>query len=298
MIGDAFNNFLNVLLGSALPTVTIEATKTFLCLENEKSNQLSRSSLYTLAKDVALDHEHEIIHLMTLIEESRGALAQAKRQTEIINALAIDSSFIPDEFLKPHKVSTFSPSDPNRIALYETLAAVMVERDEAQSQLMAERVFHTHELDQEQRKVDMLEKKIEYYKMVLNEGTASAASFFLGQEEVPNKNSLGKIEQTMIQNVDAELMELCRQLSSEISTRVSSELEVLRLKESRRIEREMEYIERKTRDNEMNDYNKQLQEIETEKDDALKEAAKWKQAFEKLVAIDSQRDKQIDFKLV
>ncbi len=280
--------FINALLSYPLPTFPFNLVVKFLrmqefvpdtlesSLDSEASNLVSEEKLW--------DYESELVNIVSLVESCRGAIHQTKRQTVLVNKLATEvfsSVTSAKEEIKylpsPSKYST---------ALHDALMAVMAERDEAQSQLVAERVFHTHQLDQEQRKIQVLEKKVHYLEKLNNEDSASAAAFFLGQEEIPNKYTLGKIEEKMVQNVDAELMELCRQLSSEISLRVSSELEILRLKESRKIERETESVERKMLDDQVAHYKQKMEEALAERDSAIKETEKWKKSFENIVAAD------------
>lgn len=228
--------------------------------------------------------ERKLSDILSLIENCSYVISKAKRQATI--AASLSSEPVACSTIKMLNHCYSSSSNQYSIAVHDALMAVMGDRDEAQSQLMAERVFHTHELDQERRKVEMLEKKVEYLRKVNNSESASAAAFFLGQEDIPSRNSLGKIEQTMVQNVDAELMELCRQLSSEISIRVSLELEVLRLKESQRIEREMENRERKELHDQINLYKEKIEEVMAERDSLRVEAEKWKKSFEKIVSVD------------
>lgn len=290
LTGDISEQFINAILSEPLPTIVFQLSVVFLCMQNqaiiESTELIGESRPNSLSDSLSLpDYERDFAQIVSLVQTCKGTISHANRQAVLANKLASERL---DCSIKSKKQQvTLAPIQKKySIALHDALLAVMVERDGAQSQLMAERVFHTHELDQERRKIEMLEKKIDYLKKALNEGSSSAAAFFLGQEEIPNKNSLNKIEKSMVQNVDAELMELCRQLSSEISSRVSSELEVLRLRESRKIEREMESVERKMLDDQVNYYKKKMEEAQAERDTAIRETVKWKTSFEKLVAID------------
>ena len=237
--------------------------------------------------DNCFDCEHEFLNIETLIQSCKVAITKAERQSLLASRLSKEVHSIR----KPQSQSVdwtnhnLGQAQWNRNdSLHDALMTVMAERDGAQSQLMAERVFHTHELDQERRKVEVLEKKIEVHKKLNNEDSASAAAFFLGTEEVPHKNSLGKIEKAMVQNVDAELMELCRQLSSEIATRVSTELEILRLKESRRIELETEKKHRQALSEELITYKEKMEQALLERDHFKAEADKWKRSFTNVIA--------------
>lgn len=237
--------------------------------------------------DNHFDCEQEFLNIVALVQGCKVAITQAERQSLLASRLSKDVYVIkkPQLQLLQRKNHNLGQTQWNHTdSLHDALMTVMAERDGAQSQLMAERVFHTHELDQERRKIEVLEKKIEVLKKLNNEDSASAAAFFLGTEEVPNKNSLGKIEKAMVQNVDAELMELCRQLSSEIATRVSTELEILRLKESRRIELETEKKQRQVLGEELNRYKEKMEEALLERDHFKAEAEKWKKSFTNAIA--------------
>ena len=139
--------------------------------------------------------ERKFSEILSLIENCSCAISKAKRQATIADSLS--SEPVPCSTIKMLNDCNSCSSKQYSLAVHDTLMAVMGDRDEAQSQLMAERVFHTHELDQERRKVEMLEKKVEYLRKVNNSESASAAAFFLGQEDIPSKNSLLKIEQTI-----------------------------------------------------------------------------------------------------
>ena len=281
------------MLSSPLPTYPFNIFVDFFSIPNfvtdtQDSNVIGESKIPEEGNDSPTqNYDDEFQQFFALIQNCRNAVSQASRQTAIASALSVQERCVQrkEEKLETNK-STFSASNEFSIALHEALMAVMVERDEAQSELVAERVFHTHELDQERRRNEMLEKKIEYMEKLANEDSASAAAFFLGQEEIPNKHTLGKIERAMVQNVDAELMELCRQLSSEISMRVSSELEILRLKESRKIERETDSAERKILEEKVKFFKEKMEEAQAERDAAMKESESWKKSFGEIVSID------------
>lgn len=232
---------------------------------------------------LTFDCDKEFSHILALVESSKVAISHAEQQSLLASRLSKEVRNTTKLQLETPKSSSHLQLQHD-VALHNALMTVMAERDGAQSQLMAERIFHMHELDQERRKVDVLEKKVEVLKRVNNEDSVSAAAFFLGTEEVPNKNSLGKIEKTMVQNVDAELMELCRQLSSEISTRVSTELEILRLKESRRIEIEAEKREREILNEELKVYKKKMEDAISERNQFKVETEKWKSSFETVIS--------------
>jgi hypothetical protein len=285
------------MLSNQLPTFPFNVFVNFFGIQDRATHSLEsiidEERPNPINDETLRDYERNFAKIASIVQSCRSAISQTMRQTVLVNALASEAFHYS---ATSKKTEVAYPPSPNKysVALHNALMAVMAERDEAQSQLLAERVFHTHELDQERRKIELLEKKIEYLEKLMNEDSASAAAFFLGQEEIPNKNSLGRIEQKMVQNVDAELMELCRQLSSEISMRVSSELEILRLKESRKIERETEGVERTMLDEQVRFYKQKMEEAQAERDAAMSEAKKWKTSFEKVIAIDQNSEQLVE----
>jgi len=290
VICGALEEFINALLSNPLPTFPFNLVVNFLHMQeyipDTMESTFDGTSSKLVSEERLWDYESELAKIVSLVESCRGAIHQTRRQTVLVNRLATEVFSSTTKSMKEEIKYLPSPSKYS-MALHDALMSVMAERDEAQSQLVAERVFHTHQLDQEQRKIELLEKKVHYLEKLNNEDSASAAAFFLGQEEIPNKYNLGKIEEAMVQNVDAELMELCRQLSSEISLRVSSELEILRLKESRKIERETESVERKMLDDQVTHYKQKMEEALAQRDAAIQETEKWKKSFENIVAVDS-----------
>jgi regulator of replication initiation timing len=288
-IGEPLELFFNAILSTPLPKVTFQMTVNFFNIQDrtlfESLGTVIDVEIATPLTNLSPNEvERKLSDILSLIENCNYAISKAKRQASIAASLSSEP-FVCSNVKTPNNCYS-SSSNQYSIVVHDTLMAIMGDRDEAQSQLMAERIFHTHELDQERRKVEVLEKKLEYLHKVNNAESASAAAFFLGQEDIPSKNSLGKIEQTMVQNVDAELTELCRQLSSEISVRVALELEVLRLKESQKIEREIEIKEKQELYYQINFYKEKMEEAITERDSLRLEYEKWKKSFEKIVLVD------------
>jgi len=292
-VGESLEHFINAILSSQLPLVAFELSTTFFNLKDHKALETETllstdTEIEALKKSYSLQEINKhFVDLTSTIKNCSISISKAKRQAKITDEISI----LPfrASMKQTEQNVKLSPQTQNNFAIHEALTTAMTERDEAQSQLMAERVFHTHELDQERRKVDMLEKKVDFLKNSLIDESASAAAYFLGQENIPNKNSLGKIEKAMIQDVDAELIELCRQLSSEISMRVSKELEVVRLQESRQIEREIEKAERKKLEDEVDVYKQRLQIALEEKERLIHEVRIWKESFQKIVAIEDDK---------
>ena len=182
--------------------------------------------------------------------------------------------------------STSKSKIPNKI-MQDALASVMLERDETHSALVATRVIHVHELDQQRRKVGILESKLKFLEDSSNRDSAPAASFFLGQTTIPDITSMTRIEKQMVQSVDAELLALCRQLSSEISSRVSAELETIRLQESSIVAHAMELADRAALEEQLEFYKTKAEAESLRCEAAVQETNKWKQAFQRILQSDA-----------
>jgi len=216
-------------------------------------------------------------------------LAVSKTERQITRAQRLAAQTIKREAsdsygigIKESNTNTFTKE-----VMQDALINVMKERDEMHSHLVAFRILHTHEMDQIQRKNGLLESKLKFAEQINNKDTAPAAAFFLGQETIPDLNSMTKIEIAMVQNVDDELLALCKQLSSEISSRVAAELEVIRLKESRRIEREVETTERSNLEAEVKFFKQKFEEERNRSNAVKTEKEMWQRSFEELVQNDT-----------
>lgn len=300
IIGQTLEIFLCSLLSQPLPSYPSAQLIEFMSMQRivgtkDLGSVIDNDEPFATDNSHSFDCDKEFSNIAVLVESCKVAISQAERQSVLAGRLSRDILQIINAPQPVTQATNYvqSPQSQNDEAFHDALMTVMAERDGAQSQLLAERVFHAHELDQERRKVDILEKKIEVVKRLHNEDSASAAAFFLGTEEVPSKNSLGKIEKEMVQNVDAELMELCRQLSTEISTRVSTELEILRLKESRRIELETEKRQLDALNEELQMYKQKASDVLNERDHLKREAEKWKQCFETAISHQDNKDDDV-----
>jgi hypothetical protein len=138
-------------------------------------------------------------------------------------------------------------------AMHTALMKVMAERDEAHAQLIAANVLHVHEMEQERKKTDHLAKQLEVSQKLLKSANGGPLNFGgnnNNDNEKPEAN-LKRYQDQMTQNVEAELLSLCQQLAGEISARTAAELEIIRLKESRKLERDGEMAEKQALRNEL-----------------------------------------------
>lgn len=134
-------------------------------------------------------------------------------------------------------------------AIHMALMKVMAERDEAHAQLIAANVLHVHEMEQERKKADHLAKQLEVAQKLLRSANGGPLNF--GNDNDKPEVNLKRYQDQMTQNVEAELLSLCQQLAGEISARTAAELEIIRLKESRKLERDGELAEKQALRNEL-----------------------------------------------
>ena len=168
-IGEALEQFINALLSSPLPTFPFNLVVNFLHMQefvpDTLESELNQDAPSIVNEEKLWDYESELAKIVSLVESCRGAIHHTKRQTNLVNRLATEVFKSLSTSMKEEIKYLPSPSKYS-VALHDALMAVMAERDEAQSQLVAERVFHTHQLDQEERKIELLEKKVHYLSLI------------------------------------------------------------------------------------------------------------------------------------
>lgn len=149
-------------------------------------------------------------------------------------------------------------------AMHGALMNVMTERDDSHAQLIAASVLHMHEMERERKKVNNLTEQLTAtQKLVRAQQNAGGNAFFadkkpMVQENDDMKGKISKIQEKMIQSSEEEMLALCQQLAGEISAKTSASLEIIRLKESRNIERENERAEKEALKNELRRYKELL----------------------------------------
>jgi len=285
-VSDSLAAFIGCLLSNCLPENTYDIVVEFLKLHNTIIDLSLLDDVVHHPFDGVFQSTTEEITSPSgyahLIQKCESELIKSNYQ--ILKAKAIAST--PDQSHSTKQVDTHtSPALSSSVyneEMQEALAAVMAERDEAHVQLIASRVIHSHEMEQERRRVFVLKNKLEYTERFCNDDSGAVANFFLGQE-ITEKNSINKIEMQMIQNTDEELLALCRQLSSEISLRVSGELEILRLKERRKIDHDVNIAEQAILREEVQRCKKQLKEEAQRRQLAEDEKRRWEQSFQQLI---------------
>eukprot|EP00558_Chaetoceros_sp_UNC1202_P002688 CAMPEP_0197245550 /NCGR_PEP_ID=MMETSP1429-20130617/10305_1 /TAXON_ID=49237 /ORGANISM="Chaetoceros sp., Strain UNC1202" /LENGTH=362 /DNA_ID=CAMNT_0042706075 /DNA_START=168 /DNA_END=1256 /DNA_ORIENTATION=- len=295
--GSATSAFVSAMLANPVPTSAFNLISSFFDFrisDNDNESDAILQEPQVKISDVGTEISGISQKAFNLIHNCELALAHTERQlarTKILASQMQKNTAVTK--CEKRMECIFPDSRTMNKVMQDALLEVMVERDKGHSELVATRVFHTHEMDQQRRKIEMLESKLKFMEDMSNRESAAAAAFFLGQETIPDVNSMTRIEEEMVQNVDQELTALCRQLSSEISSRVAAELEIVRLKESRRVERNGELSDRTSIQEQLEHYKQKTEEEAARCKVAIKEKEEWRQSFQRLLELEDIDPKEI-----
>ena len=279
------SEFLNVLLDSLLPVDSITILSDFLQLTDASTNHTDRDS--TL-------REHPMV----------SATRREVERNEMANAVLSSISLCENELLRAEKQSLLSErmskltsqsdaaaplsgtlsthvdtdhprpaSNLFRDAMHSALMAVMEERDEAHARMLSAEVLHVHEMEQQRKITGNLTAELELLKESV-----------LRKKQSETKNGAETARKVDRQHdSDAELVSLCQQLAGEISARTSASLEIIRLKEGRKIEQENEAIEKKALKNEISQLRQELARERKRSYLARRESGSWRESFHEAV---------------
>ena len=122
----------------------------------------------------------------------------------------------------------------------------------------------------------------------LKESQNSSSFFGVGgnkADNIPTKALEAKIEsfeRVLAKNGDEEMAALCHQLAGEISAKTSHALEIIRLKETRELERQTESDEKQAMKDELEALKKRLEEEQKRREEVEREMNGWKSSYQKL----------------
>jgi len=281
----ALKYFFESLLSSPLPFPACNALSNFLDHSFELEDFITNEARNIQPKDIIqskdVNLKLEFKEFNSIISECERQVQECLKQGTCMQALSssLSNSFL-QKSVRIRPLVHVSPPNILHQSIHETLATVMAERDEAHAQLVAASVLHCHEMEQERKKVTHLRKKLSLLENLSQVNKSPGAPFFLGLNDIAEKDVLKKHEKEMVQNTDAEILSLCHQLSAEISARTSVELQLIRLKESINIEREAEVAQRKSLQKDLNRYKKMLYDAKQMNMKMKRENDQWKKAFE------------------
>lgn len=279
------SSFLEALTLSPLPRKVFHAVAAFLSLSDDILH-LAEVEVEKVSTNNKEDTREDIAHktLQTDLHKCEQAIVRSEnhvsRLMKISSIPSCSETSTSDNFKSN---DTFNQMRVSSKVLLNALSSALSQRDDSHSILVSSSVLHTHEMGMQLKRIDNLESKLKYIEESNDKNSAPAAAFFLGQETIPDINSLSQIEKRMVQNVEVELVELCKQLSNAISMRVAAELEIARISEVSKIEQEAHEQEKSQLEQELLQIKQQLEDEKKKRIKAEKDAEKWRDSFQTMI---------------
>jgi hypothetical protein len=280
--GRAIREFLGSMLDSTLPMDGLAALVEFLDLtgfDTDLPGSELKASFDTCLKADEIYGQN----LVTLSEGTMQQLVRVENQSALAARLAWSRGRKVAYDARSLRVPIiYQPSSHHfREAMYGALATVMEERDEAHAQMVAAGVLHAHEMDQQQKKVERLRSELD----ALQSRQSPAAG---SSDSSNNVDEIRRTARALQEESEAELMSLCQQLTTEISSRTSASLEIARLKECRRLEKENELAERKALEDELKRTRELLAAERSKLERSRRESSSWKVSYEEVLVHGSE----------
>jgi len=270
-----FLQFTDVSLSNSNVDLSAMKLPFAVAAEIEKEDKLRKEKAHEVLRKMSLcDNELLRAEKQSLLAERLSKLKSLHKGTMIDDdASKILPALVNHE--QPH-----SASNQFRDAMHSALMTVMEERDEAHARMLSAGVLHVHEMEQQRKKTENLTTELEVLKQSAPTAKGSRSNNSNNEKE-PDPESLRKLK--MQRDSDAELISLCQQLAGEISARTSASLEVVRLKESRKIEQENEAIEKQALKDEISQLRQQLSRERKRSQLARRESGSWRESFQEAV---------------
>jgi len=234
------------------------------------------------------DRTVQIFNLLTACE---AEIQQIDTKNESTKTKEVSFAEIQPIFYEPLLPPTLTEHIHNSIK--KSLIDAMAQRDEAHAQLIGANVMHSNSLERMRRKNERLEidstlsHEIARAQLRQDLEAPNLANLFGRPDERVQKIQKEidrKIEKVhhAIRNDDgdAEMMQLCSQLASEISTKTSLALEIERIKSTRQAEMETELSEKEALQKEMRRLRELLEAERQNSSRASTEAAHWKALYD------------------
>ena len=221
----------------------------------------------------------EFYRILALCEaehsNSKMQSAVAQRLMEISQLTSVSSPNL-SAASSFNSCSNVLPPGQFQEGMVTALNRVMEERDSMHSNLVTAEVLHRFEMDEQRKLLARLSEKLQDDSNETKTNTTEAA------KKNGSKVSLNRTDTHFHRDVDTELLSLCQQLAGEISARAAADMEVVRLKESRQIELELEAAEKKSLQMELKLAREQLQLQNERLEAALQDARIWRESFEEV----------------
>ena len=182
-----------------------------------------------------------------------------------------------------------SVTDRFQNAMHEALTNVMLERDEAHAHLISANVLHIHELEQEKRKNDRLKIGKQVSESVARFKQPNVANLFAKFDpkfdDGKQKQLEAKIEgfeRLVKDSGDEALVEITKQLASEVAEKTANALEVTRLKQALELVKANNKSETDALKEELRRMKELVSTEEHDRKTAIRESAHWKSLYESL----------------
>jgi hypothetical protein len=281
--------FLNEAVHSPLPEDCLKYVKAFLELSDDSSIKHWHNLDYftggrTARAKTDVDSDGPIAksltdaskHMSQFSTELDESCDQNLKAIKILESMHAKLSAVDETapLRATHKHSSmFLPSLQLSDGIRSVLNEIMLERDEAQCRLSLAETLHKNERDELHFRVSDLTSQLEATKR--------------GQDLQSDKNGektvLSIHENKAIYDSDLELQSLCQQLAGEISARTTAKITIVRMKESRKLEQELEASERQALQDEVVKLRELVQQMSTRETEILQESRIWRESFEALV---------------
>lgn len=273
----------------------------------KSSSKMEEESDNVTTEPQVNDKNQQPVAASTVTNEPEDILAISNQcMTELLSAeqsgwLALELSQVTAIRQDDSDASFFEPLLPTHVtehlqeSMHAALLEAMAERDEFHARLVAASVSHAHALEQEKKKTERLDVKLEHasrkIQHLLQQQRKAGPLFGVGidknkekkdQEEKAETERLYKKHEEMQRNTDTEIVELCTQLSNEVASRTEAVLEVNRVKQSCNIERQQKAKEKEALTSELIRVRELLAKEQKKRQDAESETEKWKEYYERL----------------
>jgi hypothetical protein len=263
-----------VLLSDFLQLDNISTRSTRLSCSDDACDVDAAAHSYIGSMDTAIRHVQSTVELCTTtpVFFERNTLSQSYGDIPPIYSHPVESTDSDGTF--PELSAGLSSAYLSE-TVHNTLYKLQSKRDEAQSKYMALKVLHRHDTSMHRMKREALKSELQSIKKY-NAQTISN-NYFIGDQDWRGPRS---VHQQMQSHNDDDLMELCKQLSGEISARGAVSLEVNRLKQSIEVERAANMKQYKRMQEEIDTLKKKLSDAESLAVKYNEEARNWKSLVE------------------
>ena len=272
--------FVNSMLQTPLPVDALGILVDMLELSEEQSTLVHQPSneVGDLKKKTSNEVGSTITPPLAAAHQSTQIAENLLRMTHLLFKLTSnspgrlqgpDAGSDPSNFYAAPSGATQAFHD----AVHQVLLQVMAERDESHARMVAAGVLHVHETEQLRKQVSRLKAQIK-----------------AGSETPDHQDEKAQqLKNEMQQDSDMELVSLCQQLAGEISARTNASLEVIRLKESRKIERDTEEAEKNALLREAIEARQALTKERERAENAERQMEEWKASYESLVRAQQEK---------